>query len=195
MFSGDSLAILTLLVGTMISAIFGAVPLDPGPKRNVLWGCAALFGLLAMGWLAAPVASPAVQLARTVIATVVQSGAFVMVGTISIAALMISRQPKATPTPSEPPAAPAPDQKEFDRVIRALKSAKDGATIVIQTATEKSQIRDAEREMPQMRASLLSAHKLFGLPMPPEDREAFMSLELHRRYRKSSPLSSAGAHR
>jgi hypothetical protein len=182
MFSGDSLAVITLLAGTVISAIFGAIPLDRGRKRNILWACAAFFAVLLVGWIAAPAAIPAVQVARSIVAAVVQSGAFVMVVTVAIVALMIGRQPKAAPAPVEPSPPSAPNTGEHQRVIRALRGAKDSAAIAIRTSTDTNRVREAEREMPQIRAALLSANKLYGLPMPTEGGGAVIALELHRRY-------------
>lgn len=115
MFRGDSLQVLLFFVGMAIGAMIAAVPTAPGRGRNFLWGVAAFFALAAIGWFVAPSASPVFQAIRPIAVAIVQSGALVVVGTVSFVAIMVRRQsPQSQSTGPDladlamPPPAPAP---------------------------------------------------------------------------------------
>ena len=121
MFSGDSLTILLFLAGTMIAAAIGAISAQPGWRSTTLWVVSGVFGLVSFLWLIAPSASPIIQALMPIATAAVQSGAFMMVGTVGIVALMSGGRAPApakgtdialiTPPPPRPdfaPAKPAP---------------------------------------------------------------------------------------
>jgi len=98
MFSGDSLSVLLFLLGTALAAMMGAITAPHGWRSKALWALCGVFTLATLGWLFAPSASPLIQALQPIAASVVQSGALVMVGTVGIVALMQGGQKAPTKT-------------------------------------------------------------------------------------------------
>lgn len=85
------------------------------------------------------------------------------------------------------------ERRERQRVIQSLDHAHRVAGMAMADATSSGRERVAERELPGMRAAMLSAHKVFGMPLPPESRTALMDLELQRRMiEKALPFLQEG---
>jgi hypothetical protein len=88
------------------------------------------------------------------------------------------------PERSVPPARGTPDpererRREEQAVTYALNSARDDARCALADTAPSGQKRTAERQLPKLRSAMLSAHKLFGTPIPPEDENALLEVEFH----------------
>ena len=73
------------------------------------------------------------------------------------------------------------EHRERQRVIQSLNYAHQTAGMAMADVSSSGRERAAERQLPGMKAAMLSAHKVFGLPLPPESRTAVLDLELQRR--------------
>lgn len=90
------------------------------------------------------------------------------------------RAPQATePARTDDPA--RDDRRARQRVIQSLECAARCAGIAMADSSSAGRERAAERELPGIRAAILSANKLHGIPVPPEGRNAIDSLEIQRR--------------
>lgn len=83
-------------------------------------------------------------------------------------------------------AAPPEDQerkerRERQRVIASLENALRVSGLAMADALPSARPRVAERELPTIKAAMLSAHKVFGLPQPTGSSGAIIDLELRRR--------------
>lgn len=87
--TGDSLSVFLFLAATSLAGVMGALTARPGWRMNALLAIAVVFGLAAIMWLAAPAASPIVQVLEPIAIALLRSGALVMVGVVAIVALML----------------------------------------------------------------------------------------------------------
>lgn len=98
--------------------------------------------------------------------------------------LQLDPAPAAEPTQSTAVAGrnrAADDRRQLQRVIQSLTFAHMNAGSALADTPPSARERAAEREMPAMKAALLSANKLYGIPIPAEGKTAMYDLELRRR--------------
>ena len=88
MLQGDSLSVLLFLASVAISAVLGAIATPAGKAHKSLIAIALFFGVAALVWLLAPAAGPVTSTIRSVAHALLQSGAPLMIATVSIVALM-----------------------------------------------------------------------------------------------------------
>lgn len=164
--SGDNLTICVGLLSAVLACMIGALTAPADWRGRTLWTLTVLFGAVTLAWWLAPVTSPLARHLFEVLAALFHSGGFVMLGTVSVVALMVgSSKPEASRkgTPEAVAASQAHQTKiEAGRVIDQLQRAKDNAAIALSRRSE----REAERALPRVKAALLSANKQFGIPAP-----------------------------
>lgn len=85
--------------------MIGALTAQPGWRTGLLWTCCGAFALATLGWLFPPNRSPFLMGILDVAVALIRSGAFVMVGTVSVVAIMVKG---ARLPPSGPLADPEP---------------------------------------------------------------------------------------
>ena len=107
MFTGDSLTVISMLLGVASGAALGAIGANPGSPRTWLWRICILFLATTAAWIFAPTANQLVLAVKPIVSTIVRSGAFFMIGAVTLVLLTISgrRTPIATASPplkSEP---------------------------------------------------------------------------------------------
>ena len=98
-------------------------------------------------------------------------------------------QRPSMPIISEPVRTPGPtvedperkEKRERQRVIQLLDHAQRSAAMAMADSSSSGRVRTAERQLPSMKAAILSANKLFGIPILPEGSGAVLDLELQRR--------------
>jgi len=73
------------------------------------------------------------------------------------------------------------ERRERQRVIQSLDYAYRTAGAAMAESSTAGRNRAAERNIPRMKAAILSANKVFGTPIPPEGKGAVLDLELSRR--------------
>lgn len=94
MFEGDSLTVIFGLASFVVACVIGALTAVEGWKTTSLWFATVIFVFMLVAWIAAPALGPAVQAAKPVVGSFVQSGAVVMIGTVAIVALMTKQKTK-----------------------------------------------------------------------------------------------------
>ena len=183
--TGDPLAIWLFLLAAMIAAAIGALSVPSGKVRNSLWGFAALSAFAAFSWWHWSAASPIVRVVQPFVSALVQSGALVMVVTITVVSMMVRGQrPKSNPGTVE-----VLQRDQDQKVIRALEDARNYAHTALSLRTQ----RDAEMALPEMKAALLSANKHFKIPMLPLGLGAKLDIEAGMRLiEKINPLLDGG---
>lgn len=88
MFTGDSLAVILFLASGIIGCLIGALSTEAPSRSKAITGLGVVFLVILIGWIATPSALPYVDAVRSVIEALVDSGAPVLVGTVTIVALM-----------------------------------------------------------------------------------------------------------
>jgi hypothetical protein len=181
--SGDSLTVLLFLLGAAVAAAIGAITAPEGWRTQALWGFTFAFCLIAIGWVLAPAASPAMQAIEPLALALVESNFLAMTGIVGVVALMLDRDRRASNQMNDAQIDMFGTEAHQD-LIYSLETAKREAEITTSTSNDANRTRNAERVLPEVRAALLSANRLYGIPLPPEPKKSSsvpLFLEVHRR--------------
>ena len=194
--TGDSLAVFALLASAALACMIGALPAPAGWRATLLWAMAAMFALATIGWLFPPTQSPFFMALMRLFGAFAQSGALVMLGTVSIVALIHGRPSAQTNSIDN---ADDPVIRAASAKVRQKTEARSNRPFLIRDldfARQSAYVRnprEAEMEWPKMQAALLSANKEFGIPMPPLGFGPIADLERGKRLlEKVIPLLRAG---
>ncbi len=106
--TGDSLTILTVFASSSLAAMIGALTAPPGKRATFLWVLCGAFALLTLAQAFTPWQSPLVRDVMSVVGTFATSGAWVMLGTVGIVAMMQPKTRTAAPELGPDPATPSP---------------------------------------------------------------------------------------
>ena len=173
--SGDDLTVFVGLATAVLTCGVTALISPKGWQAKTLWGLTVVFLAATVGWVVAPAASPFVQLVRPYVTAFVQSGAFVMVATVSVVAIISSKGRRVE-------IATAGDNAKL--AGRAARKAIDALSHARSSAAYAIDLKDnweGEKTRNIMRAALITAGKQFDLPEVPETGEIWFDLTVRMR--------------